>query len=303
VDHKWACQVCFVDIWFAGRFAKLSEPNAAILKGLGELAMKFPIIYVCLATCVIACLFIFPASFALSQPQGASSSAVDLDPYQTAVQNQIKATWSAPDLSFAGCSCTFTITSSGDMKGLTIKDSSGVDSYDQTCLDAIGRSAPFSPIPKGASLVYVNAHFDIGGGERNVNLDMTALPAVSTREAVSGTAGEQAANSLSSPVATISPVDLSPYITSVRTKIEQTWSPPLASAGLVSCAITIGPMGNLSNIKVVPSFGTTDFNDSASDSIAKCDPFGQLPQGVNSLSLMVTFEKSGQTKKVDAVQN
>jgi TonB family protein len=265
--------------------------------------MKFPIISIWLATFVLACSFVFPSCCAFSQQAGAKGSDLDLYPYEQAVQKQIKGAWAAPNLKFAGCNCTFSITASGDMTGLTIKDSSGADSYDQTCLDAIGRSAPFAPIPKGASALYCTAHFDIGGGENNVNVDMAAVPILPGDKTVESAAGNQAVSSLSSPVATISAVDLSPYITAAKSKIEQTWAPPIASAGLVSCAISIGPLGNLSNIKVIPSFGTADFNNSASDAIAKCDPFGQLPQGVNALSLMVTFEKSGQTKKVDAVQN
>jgi len=250
---------------------------------------------------LIAGLFVYPTSNVQSAANTQASS-IDLEPYESAVERQIEHVWTPPGVPFGGCSCTFTIVGDGAAKAIKIKDSSGVDEYDESCLKAIGMAAPFSSPPQGTSLVTVNAHFDIGGGEQNVNVDMTALPAVAS-ETPTGSAGSQAANSVTTPVATINPVDLSPYITGAKSKIEQAWSPPISSAGLVSCAITIGPLGNLTYIKVVPSFGTDDFNQSASDAIAKCDPFAQLPQGVNSLSLMVTFEKSGNTRKVDAVQN
>jgi len=266
------------------------------------MAMRFSFVYQLFACAVIFSSSTFLSSGAFGQTTAPAAKPIDLDTYEAAVQGQIRSDWTtAPDISFGGCTCTFTITSGGDMKGLVIKDSSGVDSYDQSCLDAIGRAAPFSAIPNVAGSIAVSAHFDCGGGERDVNLDMTPVPSfISTAKSL---AELQVAESLNTPGATINPVDLSPYITAARSKIEQTWAPPIASAGLVSCAISIGPLGSLSNIRVVPSFGTSDFNDSASDAIAKCDPFPQLPPGVNSLSLMVTFEKSGQSKKVDAVQN
>jgi hypothetical protein len=280
------------------RFAKLS----AWYCGRVLTAMRFSFTHLCLLASVALGTFTFPLSVALSEPNAQASAPIDLYAYQSDVERQIEHAWTPPGVPFGGCTCTFTIANDGSAKAIKIKDSSGVDEYDESCLKAIGLSAPFSAVPQGASLVSVSAHFDIGSGEQNVNLDMTALPAVPNAQSASAV-GNQAANNLSTPVATINPVDMTPYIAGAKSKIEQVWAPPTASAGLVSCAITIGPLGNLNAVNVIPSFGTTDFNQAASDAIAKCDPFDQLPQGVNTLSLMVTFEKSGQTKKVDAVQN
>src|SRR5271170_5583376 len=231
--------------------------------------MRFSFTHLSLVSALILSSFAYPSLFALGEPNAEASAKIDLESYQSTVERQIEHVWTPPGVPYGGCSCTFTIASDGDAKAIKIKDSSGVDEYDESCLRAIGMAAPFSALPQGASFVSVSALFNVGAGEQNINLDMTALPAV-TAEQPGSAVGNQAADSLSKPVATINPVDLSPYINGAKSKIEQAWSPPTASAGLVSCAITIGPLGNLSSIKVVPSFGTSDFNDSASAAIAKC---------------------------------
>jgi TonB family protein len=248
---------------------------------------------------------------AYAQAPASGGNAIDLNPYQTVLERRLTSAWAAPDVPFGGCSYTFRINSGGDMTDLSLKDSSGVDSLDNSCKAAIAKSAPFSTLPQGLGSAMVDAHFDIGGQEYNVNCYMTAVPvalsAVPSQDGTSPQASNpvlnQAMNSLSSPAAVINPVDLSPYIAGVKGKIEQTWSPAQSSAGLVSCSFTIGPDGTLSAVKVIPSFGTSNFDQSASDAIAKCDPFPQLPQGVNSLSLMATFEKNGERQKIDIVQN
>jgi hypothetical protein len=190
--------------------------------------MRFSFTYLSLVTALIVGLFAYPSPFALSEPNAEANAKIDLESYESVVEHQIEHVWTPPGVPYGGCSCTFNIASDGDAKAIKIKDSSGVDEYDESCLKAIGLAAPFSALPQGAGVVSVKALFNIGGGLQNVNVDMTALPVVTAASAI----GNQAADSLTKPVATINPVDLSPYINAAKSKIEQAWSPPASSARL-----------------------------------------------------------------------
>src|SRR5277367_2108537 len=118
---------------------------------------------------VLGCSFICSMPFAESQ----TSSTVDspsLDSYKRSATGKIKSGWTVPNVDFAGCVCAFTLNKKGEVTNIRVQDSSGMPSFDSTCLSAIGNAAPFGALPQGIETSNAVARFVVGGGDIVVNL-------------------------------------------------------------------------------------------------------------------------------------
>jgi TonB family protein len=86
-----------------------------------------------------------------SNPSPAKEPPVDFGPYMKALQRKIKGNWHPPKgLESKQVVVIFSISREGQLSRLRVVGSSGVEKADQAAMEAVTKSPPFDPLPKGA---------------------------------------------------------------------------------------------------------------------------------------------------------
>jgi TonB family protein len=79
------------------------------------------------------------------------ADGIDFGPYMSDLQLSIKRNWRPPKGDRTNrVMLHFKVHSNGELSDLAIANSSGLPTMDEAALDAVSRTAPFSPLPKGA---------------------------------------------------------------------------------------------------------------------------------------------------------
>jgi TonB family protein len=227
-----------------------------------------------LVATAVACLFAWPSHIALSQTATQVDSTA-VDAYRSKAADKVKAAWTVPNVGFAACVLNFKITKDGTIDGLTVKDSSGMQTYDKSCLDAIGSTAPFASLPQGMAATNAVARFVVGGGNTIVSIGMD-IPGTKAP-------GKSSAVSLDS------------YQTDLQHQLTTGWSAPsVIHSACAYYTFKINKGGGMSDVKVIDSSSVNGFDKTCKDAIAKSAPFSPLPKGVSSLTVNAHFDAAGQ---------
>lgn len=221
----------------------------------------------------VACLFACPSHIALSETAQVDSTAIDA--YRSKAADKVKSTWIVPNVGFAACVINFKITKDGTIDGLTVKDSSGLPTYDKSCLDAMGSTAPFPALPQGMNTANAVARFVVGGGNTIVSIGIDSP-------------GTKAPGKSST-------VSLDSYQTDLQHQLCTGWSAPtVIHSACAYYTFKINKGGGTSDVKVVDSSAVDGFDKTCKDAIAKSAPFSPLPKGVSSLTVNAHFDAAGQ---------
>lgn len=180
-----------------------------------------------------------------------SQGGMSEEAYMNNIQEKIGKTWKAPEVKKAGkITVVIPINKKGEVGDVQVKESSGDTDTDALAVQAVKDAAPFGALP---------AVFKDG---LNLTYSFQLQPNI----------------------------NVDPYMDKLSDKVNNVWQPPVVARNArVVIHFTVDKFGVIKELKIKQASGFKILDDQGQAAIRKAAPFGELPEGVDTLPVDFTL--------------